>query len=181
MNQDSARERDPAIASGSRIDIELEAKHKARERMTLVVVDDASADFDKGFLGAGTPLARTLLGHRAGETLAYPRGDIVRVHILKVEPAAVTAQDAAPGEAAEARDQMLRRARDKADLASMVSFALTFDSKWGDYDPEQIVKQYEEGEADKERAEQGEPKPDSDAANTDPSDARKDKPQETPP
>jgi hypothetical protein len=129
------------IALHTRVKIEMLAKNGGRENLELVLVPDAAADFDKGLLGAGTPLAQTLLGHAAGETLDYRRGDITRVKILSVEPAEVT--DAGSG---GERDEALRRARDKAELANMVSFALTFDSKWGDYDPEQIVKQYEEGE-----------------------------------
>jgi hypothetical protein len=130
------------VALGTRVEIELIGKDKTRERLQCVLVDDAAADFEKGFLSANTPLAQTLLGHAAGETLAYPRGDIVQVKILAVQPQAHTPAS----DAGEQRDEALRRARDKAELANMVSFALTFDSKWGDYDPEQIVKQYEEQE-----------------------------------
>jgi hypothetical protein len=130
------------VALGTRVEIELIGKDKTRERLECVLVDDAAADFDKGFLSVNTPLAQTLLGHAAGETLAYRRGDIVQVKILAVQPHT----HAPASDAVEQRDETLRRARDKAELANMVSFALTFDSKWGDYDPEQIVKQYEEQE-----------------------------------
>lgn len=139
---------DLKIAVGTSVAVELIGKNKTREKLQFVLVDDQAADFDKGLLGAGTPLAKTILGHAAGETLAYARGDIVQVKIIKVQ----VADDAPRVDTAEQRDEALRRARDKAELANMVSFALTFDSKWGDYDPEQIVKQYEETqERDKEK------------------------------
>lgn len=133
-------------ALGARVEIELRARDTTRERLAFVLVNDAAADFDKGLLSVNTPLAQTILGHAAGETLAYTQGDIVQIKILAVQNAPA---DFAP-DAAEQREEALRRARDKAELASMVSFALTFDSKWGDYDPEQIVKQYEDqAQADK--------------------------------
>ncbi|HZQ06335.1 MAG TPA: GreA/GreB family elongation factor [Anaerolineae bacterium] len=127
------------IALGQRVEIELISKSKKREKLQFVLVADEAADFDKGFLGISTPLAQTILGHTAGEMLEYPRGDIVRVKILAVQPS----EHAPAADAAEQRDETLRRARDKAELANMVSFALTFDSKWGDYDPEMIVENFE--------------------------------------
>lgn len=130
------------IAEGARVEIELVAQDKSREKLQFILVPDVAADFDKGLLGIGTPLAQTIVGHAANETLEYKRGDIVAVKILSVE---ANVEAPAP-DAGEQREESLRRARDKAELASMVSFALTFDSKWGDYDPEQIVKQYEENE-----------------------------------
>lgn len=131
------------IALNSRVELELVSKNKTREKLDFVLVPDDSADFDKGFLGVGTPLAQAILGHTANETLDYKRGDIVQVKILSVQ--ANTAPEAP--DTGQEREETLRRARDKAELDSMVSFALTFDSKWGDYDPEQIVKRYEENEA----------------------------------
>lgn len=138
-----------AVALGMRVEIELLARDKTREKLALSLVNDDAADFAKGFLSVDTPLAKTILGHSAGETLAYKQGDIVQIKILTVEPAEVTHAS----DAAEQRDETLRRARDKAELANMVSFALTFDSKWGDYDPEQIVKQYEQ-EQDKKKGDE---------------------------
>jgi Transcription elongation factor, GreA/GreB, C-term len=130
------------IELGTRADIELIAKDRSREKLQLVIVADQAANFDQGFLGISTPLAQTIIGHGAGETLDYPRGDILQVNILSVQAAG----EAVSAETAEQRDQRLRRARDKAELANMVSFALTFDSKWGDYDPEQIVENFEDSD-----------------------------------
>lgn len=122
-----------------RVEIELVAKDKTREKLSFVLVPDEAADFDKGRLGAGTPLAKTILGHEAGETLEYKRGDIVQVKILSAQE---NTEELAP-DAGEQREEALRRARDKAQHANMVSFALTFDSKWGDYDPENIQENWD--------------------------------------
>lgn len=145
------------VTPNTRVEIELVAKDKTREKLILALVPDAAANFEKGLLGIGTPLAQTLLGHAANETLEYKRGDIVQVKILSVQ-----ANVQAPTTSADERAETLRRARDKAELANMVSFALTFDSKWGDYnldmfdvttdqehvaDPKQIVEQHEPPQA----------------------------------
>ncbi len=130
------------IGTGTRVQVELISKNKTREKLQMVLVTDEQADFDKGFLSGSTPLAKTLMGHHAGETLEYKHGDIVELKIVSVEAGNALAQ----ADTAEQRGETLRRARDKAELSNLVSFALTFDSKWGDYDPEQIVKQYEDEE-----------------------------------
>ncbi len=126
------------VAENTKVEVELVASDKTREKMEVVLVPDNAADLAKGRLGIGTPLAQAILGHAAGETLEYKRGDIVRVKILSV---AVNEQALAAG-AGEEREESLRRARDKAQHANMVAFALTFDSKWGDYDPENIQENW---------------------------------------
>jgi hypothetical protein len=128
-----------AIFEHVRVDVELISQDNSRELLQLTIVADQAADFAKGRLGLSTPLAQTLWGHTAGETLDYTRGDIVRVKILSVQPV----EGAGLPDAGETRDEALRRARDKAQHANMVSFALTFDSKWGDYDPERIQENWD--------------------------------------
>lgn len=130
---------------GAHVEIELVSRSGLRERVAFDIVPDAHADFEHGFLGAGTPLGQALQGRAAGETIPYQRGDVVEVKILKVSPAA----GPPPDDTAEKRAEARRRARDQAELTNMVSFALAFDSKWGDYDPERIVNQYEEAARDK--------------------------------
>lgn len=127
------------VAENTRVEIELIGKGKTREKLAFVLVPDDAADFDKGLLGLGTPLAKAILGHAAQETLDYKRGDILQVKIVSV---AENAQALDP-DAGEQREETLRRARDKAQHANMVSFALTFDSKWGDYDPENIQEDWD--------------------------------------
>src|SRR5690242_8666930 len=94
------------VAENTRVEIELIGKGKTREKLAFVLVPDDSADFDKGLLGLGTPLAKTILGHAAQETLDYKRGDIVQVKIVSV---AENAQALDP-DAGEQREETLRRA-----------------------------------------------------------------------
>lgn len=135
------------VAPGARVEIELLARDKTREKLSCVLVNDAAADFAKGLLSVNTPLAQAILGRTAGETLAYAQGDITQIKILSVQSAPPIA------DADTSREVALRRARDQAELAGMVSFALTFDSKWGAYDPKEIIKQYEaqQTQADKSK------------------------------
>ena len=57
----------------------------------------------------------------------------------------VTASERAPLEnAAAQREAKMRQALNQADLSNAISFALTFDSKWGDYDPEGIASHWDE-------------------------------------
>jgi len=60
----------------------------AGEQLAFDVVPDSKADFEAGFLGAGTPLARAILDRPAGSRIPYRMADIVEVRILSVTPAA---------------------------------------------------------------------------------------------
>src|SRR5436305_1004171 len=108
----------PEITVGTRVQVELISKNRTREKLQLVLVADEQANFDKGFLSTSTPLAKTLLGHSAGETLDYKHGDIVQLKIVSVEAGDALAQ----ADTAEQRGETLRRARDKAELSNLVSF-----------------------------------------------------------
>ncbi len=140
------------VAPGTRVQVDLIDRKGKREHLAFDLVPDEQADFESGFLGAGTPLGKAVLGHKAGSTVPYRVGDLVRVQVLSVEqsvrgPAA---------DAAEKREALLRQARSKSDLNNMISFALTFDSKWGDYDPEEIANQWEDNS---EKSDKPEDKP----------------------
>ena len=139
-------ERPPKVALGSRVEIELVDESEAAEKLNLTLVPDRQADFEAGLLGVSTPLARVLLGQRAGSTLRYRQGDIVEVRVLDV------ARGLLPqGDAEAARQAIIDEAIDKSDLADAIQLALTVNVKWGDYDPAALVPaEPEEEEQDKE-------------------------------
>jgi hypothetical protein len=120
---------------GTRVEIELIGSGGDVERMALDIVPDAQADLAAGFLGAGTPLALTMHGHRAGETVAYDQADIRAVRILSI----AQSERRPDPDAAAARKAVARAAVRKSDLVDTVRLALTVDVKWGDYDPEGIA------------------------------------------
>jgi len=125
----------PRVGVGSRVVVELIDEAGEAERLSLAVVPDDKADFQAGYLGAGTRLAAAIMGHEAGQTVPYPHGDLVEIRILDVEPFAVSE---AP-DAAGARQAVIQKAVDKSDLQDTLRLALAVSVKWGEYDPNGIA------------------------------------------
>lgn len=128
------------IWSGCRVAIELIGVDQSREKMAFQIVPDELADFPRGFVGESTPLAKALIGHTAGETVAYPVDDIREVVILGVE----VAEGLPDRSVIERREAVLRKALRQSELANLISFAASFNSKWGNYDPESLVDEWEQ-------------------------------------
>ena len=129
----------PRVTLGASVEIEMIDESGAGERLVLVVVPDKEADFAAGFLGAGTPLAKALLGQRLGSVVAYKQGDIREVRILSVTPGARVPRTGADA----SRQAVIEKALDKADLEDALRLALAVDVKWGEYDPEALVPKEE--------------------------------------
>ncbi|OQA43294.1 MAG: hypothetical protein BWY52_01908 [Chloroflexi bacterium ADurb.Bin325] len=119
------------VALGTRVEVELGTVDGDVERLTFDIVPDAAADFAGGFLAASTPLARAIMGRPSGATVPYAAGDIVRATILAVHPS----DRPADADASVARDAATRAAVERARTEDTIRLALTFSSKWGDYDP----------------------------------------------
>ena len=133
----------PKVTPGASVEVELIDESGAGERLALVIVPDKEADFAAGFLGAGTPLAKALLGQRVGSVVSYKQGDIREVRILGVTPSAQVPKTGADA----SRRAIIDKALDKADLEDALRLALTVDVKWGQYDPEALAP--EEGSDEK--------------------------------
>ena len=125
----------PCVGLGSRVAIELIDGRGDVERLSLAVVPDDNADFQAGYLGAGTRLAAAIMGQRAGQTVPYRHGDLVEIRILDIEQFAVSE---APDAASERR-AVIQKAIDKSDLQDTLRLALAVSVKWGDYDPNGIA------------------------------------------
>jgi len=125
----------PRVGLGSRVVVELIDGRGEAERLSLAVVPDDNADFQAGYLGAGTRLAAAMMGQQAGQTVPYRHGDLVEIRILDIEPFAVSE---AP-DAASARQAVIQTAIDKSDLQDTLRLALAVSVKWGDYDPNGIA------------------------------------------
>ena len=132
----------PRVGLGSRVVVELVDGHGEVEVLRMAVVPDDNADFPGGYLGAGTRLARAIMGRPAGETVPYEHGGLVEVRILEIEPFAVSE---AP-DAARARRAVIQEAVDKSDLQDTLRLALAVSVKWGDYDPDGVVPEEERSE-----------------------------------
>jgi hypothetical protein len=121
---------DPRVERGMLVEVELVSHSGESERLVFTLVDDEQADFPAGFLGLGTPLAKTILGHRPDSKLDYGVGDLQYVKILSVKPS-----DKIQTEDVVARRQaIMRKALKHSDYVNALTFATSVNSKWGDYD-----------------------------------------------
>ncbi|MGE5224061.1 MAG: GreA/GreB family elongation factor [Omnitrophica WOR_2 bacterium] len=124
------------ITAGMHVELEMITSSGERERMALDIVPDSAADFANGFLGEGTPLAKAILGRRAGSRVPYRVGDAVEVQILAVSPTGVTPDS----DAALRRQETIQKAVQDVERKNLILFASSFSGKWGDYDPDAVEK-----------------------------------------
>lgn len=122
------------VALGTEVEVELIARDGDAERLVFDIVPEQAADFDAGFLAVTTPLARAIVGRSAGVEVPYRMGDVVRVRILSVRRSERSPEHSAAAE----RDAATREAVQRAKTDETIQLALTFSSKWGDYDPEPL-------------------------------------------
>jgi hypothetical protein len=132
----------PRVGVGARVVVELIDGRGEVERLSLAVVPDDKADFQAGYLGAGTRLAAAIMGQQAGRTVPYAHGGLVEIRILEIEPFAV----AEAPDAVAARRAVIQKAIDKSDLQDTLRLALAVSVKWGDYDPGGIAPEDESSE-----------------------------------
>ena len=127
------------VALGCHVEVELIGESGENEYLAFDIVPDSEADFSSGLLGVGTPLAQAIAGQHAGGVVPYRLGDILEVKILTVAPGARIPT----GETAADRQGVIQKAISRSDLDDALRLALTVDVKWGDYDPEGIVSDWD--------------------------------------
>ena len=121
---------DLKIELGMLVEMELVSRAGENERLVFTLVTDERADFKAGFLGVGTPLAKTILGHIEGDRLDYTFGDMLGIKILSVKVSdQVQAEDVTAR-----REAVIRKALKHSDYVNALTFATSVNSKWGDYD-----------------------------------------------
>ncbi len=118
------------IGIGAHVEIELIGLSGQREAMSFDIVPDKAADIDQGLIGAGTPLAKALLGKRVGSTVPYKMGDIRSVQIVHANWVGLNKLENMSEQRKAANDKALEAVeRTNAEI-----FASSFTSKWGGYD-----------------------------------------------
>jgi hypothetical protein len=122
------------VQPGMHVVVELLNAHGESEQLEFDLVPDQAADFSRGYLGAGTPLAKAILNKPAGATLPYRQADITQVRILSVTPAS----DLPVDDLTQQREQAARKALEQVQRTNAILFASSFSGKWGDYDPDGI-------------------------------------------
>jgi hypothetical protein len=135
------------IYLNSRVLVELVDTSGQAERGEFMLVPAEQADFKSGLLDENTPLARTLLGHHAGEVLPYKLGDLKEVHILAVQ----AGDGSDPSEAALKRRLAVQKAEAQSEITNQMIFSTASGSKWGDYnvDMDKLLKDQDQ-DPDKE-------------------------------
>ncbi len=113
--------------------------NQGEERLEFDIVPDEVADFPRGFLGAGTPLAKAITGQKAGAEVPYEQEDIHAIRILEVKPALTEP----PKDVKARREETIRKAVEASDRTNAVIFASSFSGKWGDYDPSALLDKEE--------------------------------------
>lgn len=118
------------VAVGMSVEIELISQSGETERLTFTIVADEQADFAAGFLGAGTPIARAILGQPVGVEVPYPVADMRSVRILAAAEGGQTPAE----DVAARREAVVREAVNQANLINALMVATSVNNKWGDYD-----------------------------------------------
>ena len=122
------------VSLGCQVDIEIQYETGEIELLSFSIVPDTAADFVRGFLGAGTPLARALLGQPAGSVLSYQVGDARQVRVLQISASSTPAPQGVEARRKEVEEKAVR----EAEKVNAMIFASAMNSKWGDYDPQGI-------------------------------------------
>lgn len=118
------------VGIGTHVVIEMHSPNAESERLAFHIVHETAADYDAGYVGADTPLAKALLGKYSGETVPYEMGDIESLHIIEITR---PAEQASPDGAAR-RKTAYEEAVRKAERTNAEMFASSYGSKWGSYD-----------------------------------------------
>jgi hypothetical protein len=122
------------IMIGCHVELNLLDRAGKKDRLNIDIVSDESADFINGFLGESTPLAKALLGERAGNIIPYLKDDIFAIEILSVTTSTIKP----PDDAKERRQSKMKKALREVEHTNAVVFASSFSGKWGDYDPDSL-------------------------------------------
>ena len=125
------------ITVGCQVEVDLQDRAGKKERLKFVIVPDEAADFANGYLSENTPLAKILLGERAGNIIPYLQDDILAIEILAV----TKPTDRPTDDAAEKRKAMMKKTLREVEDTNAMVFASSFSGKWGDYDPDSIPKE----------------------------------------
>jgi hypothetical protein len=125
------------IIVGCEVEVELVDRAGNKERLKVVIVEAKAADFSLGYLSENTPLAKALMGEKAGTTIPYLKDDILSIQILSV----TRPTHKPPEDAAEKREAMMQKTLREVQDTNAIVFASSFSGKWGDYDPDSIHKE----------------------------------------
>ena len=117
------------VQPGFCVSIKLLYRTGESEHLEFDIVPDEQADYQTGFLGVSTPLAKAILGEKAGITVPYFTDELMAIEILSIRESTRT-----PADTAIRRDTAVQDAKDQIEFTNAVLFAASVDTKWGSYD-----------------------------------------------
>jgi hypothetical protein len=126
----SGKTPDARVQPGCHIALDLLSRSGERERLSFDLVPDSQADYQAGFLGISTPLAKAILGEKAGITIPYFTEELMAVEIISIRASTRSADK----DAAEQRQAAIQEAKDQIEFTNAVLFAASMNTKWGAYD-----------------------------------------------
>ena len=132
MPELASRDPSPPIGLGVHTVLELVSRSGETEELAVDIVPDAAADIDAGLLGVGAPLAKAVLGKRAGSSTPYTVGDLTAIRVLRV----TWADEEVARLSAERRQDAIDRTTRAVAKTAAETFASTFEGKWGGYNPD---------------------------------------------
>ena len=120
---------EPRVQPGYFVSIKLLYRSGESEHLEFDLVPDEKSDYQAGFLGISTSLAKAILGEKVGVTVPYFTDELKAVEILSVRESTRTAADTA-----SKRDAAIKNAKDQIEFTNAVLFASSVNTKWGAYD-----------------------------------------------
>ena len=124
-NKDSGQ-----ICLGCCVELILIARSGSRETLKFDLVSDDDADYQAGFLGISTSLARAILGEKPGTLVPYFTEDLQAVEILSI-----TAATRKPSSSTSTqRKRNIQETKSQLEFRDALLFASSAGTKWGDYD-----------------------------------------------
>ncbi len=132
------------ISTGCQVEVNLVDRAGNKEKCRFTIVTDELADYQTGYLGESTALARTLIGEKEGIIIPYLKGDIHAIEILSV----TKSMEQLSRDMVSERVAKKRKTIREIENTNAVVFASSFSGKWGDYDPDSIPKEDEQEKPD---------------------------------
>ena len=120
----------PRVQLGCCVEIKLLSRSGKGEHLEFDLVPDEQADYQVGFLGISTPIAKAILGERAGTTVPYFTDELMAIEVISIRKSTRSPSTGA----ADRRGAALQEAKDQIEFTNAVLFAASVDTKWGAYD-----------------------------------------------
>jgi hypothetical protein len=121
---------EPRVQPGYCVSIKLLYRSGEGEHLEFDLVPDEQADYQNGFLGISTPIAKAILGEKAGITVPYFTDELMAIEILSIRESTRTPT----ADTAIQRDTAVQNAKDQIEFTNAVLFAASVNTKWGAYD-----------------------------------------------